>query len=151
MAIPKVSVVEGGLKALDAFLGGETAYVEEDLLFRVAAGEPGTPLLRGLVGVEEAGVDTLGPEADPLDAFAPQVVTGRLGGAEVEPGAVVPGAYPMVGGVLEKPKPVEAGVSRNVRMIRSHERDLIAPGVERPARTQYKRVNRVDQVGPEPL
>jgi hypothetical protein len=135
---------EGGLEALDALLGSEPAYVEEDLLLRVAAGEPGAPLLRGFAGVEEAGVDALRPEANALDPLAPQVVAGCLGGTEVEAGPVVPSAYPVLGRVLQKPESVEACLGRHVRVVGGHKRDPVVPGVERPARTQDKRVDRVD-------
>src|ERR671920_1513066 len=99
--------------------------------------------------VEAPGINTLWPQVQPLDTFVGQVPERRLRGAEVEGGPVVQLPGVPARGAVEEPEPVEAGVGGDVRVVRSHQRDVQAPGVERSSLSEHERVYGMDQLRPE--
>src|SRR5215211_6658735 len=115
----------------------------------MAVRQPDPPILRELVGVETPGIDALRPQVQPLDTLIGQVAERRLRGAEVDGGPVVQSPRVPARGAVEEPKPVEAGVGGNVRVVGGNQWDAQPAGVVRSSPTEDERVDGVDHLGPE--
>src|SRR5271170_6206172 len=108
---------ENGLEAVDAFLRGEAADVEQQWAFGMTAAETLSHGLRRAVRTKAIAIDAAGPQLQIADSVLAQLVDhcGRC--AEIDGGAVVACANERPDRALEKSKPVVVEIFGKIRVI----------------------------------